>query len=133
MKVVFTDAYYYIALVNPRDAAHKAAVDYSRSFHGRTVTTEWVLMEVADALSAPEQRGVFLDLLAELRGHAGLTIIEAKHEDFERGILLFSRRPDKSWSLTDCISFVVMEDRGISEALTADHHFEQAGFIPVLT
>jgi uncharacterized protein len=133
MKVVFADAYYYIALVNPRDVAHKAVVDYSRSFHGRTVTTEWVLMEVGDALSAPEQRGVFLELLSELRGHPGLTIVEAKHQDFERGVSLFSRRADKSWSLTDCISFVVMQDRGISEALTADHHFEQAGFVAVLT
>jgi hypothetical protein len=51
---------------------------------------------------------------------------------FDRGIARFSQRPDKSWSLTDCISFVVMEERGIREALTADHHFGQAGYVPML-
>lgn len=99
---------------------------------GRAVTTEWVLMGVADALSAPEQRDIFLELLARLRAESGLDIEEATHEQFERGIELFSRRPDKAWSLTDCISFLVMHERGISEALTADHHFEQAGFVPLL-
>jgi uncharacterized protein len=41
-------------------------------------------------------------------------------------------RRDKEWSLTDCISFVVMKERGLTEALTADHHFEQAGFKALL-
>jgi hypothetical protein len=50
----------------------------------------------------------------------------------ERGVKLFSQRPDKDWSLTDCISFVVMQDHSIQEALTTDHHFEQAGFLPLL-
>jgi predicted nucleic acid-binding protein len=49
-----------------------------------------------------------------------------------RGIQLYDSRPDKQWSLTDCISFVVMQDRGIVEALTGDHHFEQAGFTALL-
>jgi len=48
------------------------------------------------------------------------------------GLELYARRPDKSWSLTDCISFVVMTDRGLTEALTGDHHFEQAGFRALL-
>jgi hypothetical protein len=59
-------------------------------------------------------------------------VIETSHELFEQGVALFSQRPDKSWSLTDCISFVVMEQHGLSEALTADRHFEQAGFVPLL-
>jgi len=45
---------------------------------------------------------------------------------------MYQRRPDKNWSLTDCISFVVMQDHGITEALTGDHHFEQAGFVALL-
>ena len=98
----------------------------------RTVTTEWVLIEVADALSAPEQRPVYLDLLSDLRNDPGLVVVEASHDLFERGVDLFARRPDKSWSLTDCISFLVMEEHGLSEALTADHHFKQAGFVPLL-
>jgi predicted nucleic acid-binding protein len=45
---------------------------------------------------------------------------------------LYHLRPDKQWSLTDCISFLVMSEEGITEALTADHHFEQAGFVALL-
>jgi predicted nucleic acid-binding protein len=132
MKTVFADSYYYIALVNERDAGHEDAMKFSRSYLGRAVTTEWVLMEVADALSAPDQRWIFLELLSRLRSEAGLLIVEASHELFDRGVALFSQRPDKSWSLTDCISFVVMQEHGLSEALTADRHFEQAGFVPLL-
>lgn len=47
---------------------------------------------------------------------------------YQAGFDLFAARPDKAWSLTDCISFGVMRERGLSDALTADHHFEQAGF-----
>lgn len=60
------------------------------------------------------------------------SIHEASHNLFERGVTLFSHRSDKEWSLTDCIPFVVMEEQGISEALTADDHFEQAGLVPLL-
>ncbi len=132
MNTIFADSYYYLAFVNDRDAGHVRALDYSRTFHGRTITTEWVLTEVADALSAPEQRGVFLELRAQLLTDSGLTIVAASHDLFERGLKLFADRPDKSWSLTDCISFVVMDEHGISAALTADHHFEQAGYTTVL-
>jgi predicted nucleic acid-binding protein len=53
------------------------------------------------------------------------------HSIYQAGFELFASRPDKGWPLTDCISFVVMTERGLREALTADHHFEQAGFRPV--
>ena len=132
MRIVFADAYYYLAFVNERDAGHVAAIQFSQIYAGDTVTTEWVLMEVADALSDPWQRPIFLELLTRLNNEPGVTIIEASHELFDRGIALFSQRPDKSWSLTDCISFVVMEQYGLTESLTADHHFEQAGFVPLL-
>jgi predicted nucleic acid-binding protein len=51
---------------------------------------------------------------------------------FDRGVELYDARPDKHWSLTDCISFVAMQDHGISEALTGDRHFEQAGFVALM-
>jgi uncharacterized protein len=132
VNIVFADSYYYLAFVNEGDIGHRRALEFSRSYQGHAVTTEWVLTEVADALSGPEQRGVFLELLAELRRDSGLQIVDAGHGLFERGIALFSQRPDKAWSLTDCISFVVMEEHGIHDALTADHHFEQAGLVPLL-
>ena len=61
-----------------------------------------------------------------------MEIVSPSLDLFEQGVELFAHRPDKQWSLTDCISFVVMQDRGLTEALTANHHFEQAGFVAML-
>ena len=128
MKALFADTFYYLALASEDDAAHQRTVDISRSLKGRTITTAWVLTEVADALAAPQQRPVFAALLERLLADAAVTIVPPSQELFERGVELFNDRPDKGWSLTDCISFVVMDQRRLMDALTADHHFEQAGF-----
>ncbi len=131
-NLVFADTYYYLALVNKRDNGHERAVEFARSFSGRMITTEWVLTEVADALSAPDHRERFLGLFELLLDDLNVTVIEASHETFLNGIALYSKRTDKDWSLTDCASFNVMQDHGATEALTADHHFAQAGFVPLL-
>jgi uncharacterized protein len=96
------------------------------------LTTDWAVIEVADALSAPAQRGAFLMLWEEIREHPAIEIIPADRSPLLQGLDLYARRPDKAWSLTDCISFVVMTDRGLTEALTGDRHFEQAGFRALL-
>jgi len=132
MTAAFADTFYYLALVSKDDAAHERAVDVSRSLKGRTVTTAWVLTEVADALAAPQQRGVFTALLERLVTDPNVTIMPPSHDLFQRGIDLFNSRPDKEWSLTDCISFVVMDGQGLHDALTGDHHFEQAGYTTLL-
>jgi uncharacterized protein len=74
------------------------------------------------------KRQVFVKLHDVLRGDRRVEIAPATSEAFAEGIKLYADRPDKDWSLTDCISFIVMKERGIIEALTGDHHFEQAGF-----
>jgi uncharacterized protein len=61
------------------------------------------------------------------------TIVPDAVSWFEQGVTLYTARADKNWSLTDCISFAVMEARGIREALTGDHHFVQAGFVPLIS
>jgi predicted nucleic acid-binding protein len=132
MNAAFADTYYYLALLSESDAAHQSALQLSRSMPGRTVTTAWVLAEVADALAAPELRSLFLSLYDRLRDNPNVKIVPATAELFEQGIELYARRPDKAWSLTDCISFVVMENYRITDALTGDHHFEQAGFRAIL-
>ena len=132
MKTVFADSYYFLAVGNDRDQGHLRAAEYASSFHGRIVTTEWVLTEVGDALSALEQRPQFLSLMGLIRSGKNSVVVDASHDLFERGVELFARRLDKAWSLTDCISFLVMEEHGLAEALTADHHFQQAGFVPLL-
>jgi uncharacterized protein len=132
MTPVFADTFFYLALLGESDQAHSKAVAASESRRDRVVTTEWVLTEVADALCDPPQRTSFSRLLALLRADPGTEVIPASGSLFGRGVDLYERRPDKSWSLTDCISFVVMTERGLIEALTGDHHFEQAGFRALL-
>ena len=109
-----------------------SAVLFGDDYNGNIVTTEWVLTEVGDALSMPAKRWFFLDLLRNIRNNPQAVIVEATHQLFARGVELYEKRSDKEWSLTDCISFVVMEDHGVHEALTGDHHFEQAGFVALL-
>jgi predicted nucleic acid-binding protein len=131
MNAVFADTFYFLALINDRDAMHARALQFAdRSC--RLVTTAWLLTEVGDALSAPENRPTFLELLDTLQTSPDARIIGATDELFQRGLELYRRRMDKEWSLTDCISFVVMADEHLAEALTGDRHFEQAGFAPLL-
>jgi uncharacterized protein len=128
MKPVFADASFYVAAVNPRDALHAGAAGYARSSFGPIITTEHVLVEVGNWLAKSNDRAVFVQLMKEIRADHRTTVIVGDPTLFERGLDLYTRRPDKSWSLTDCISFVVMQERGLTDALTGDHHFEQAGF-----
>lgn len=133
MKTVFADSYFFFALVNPNDPAHSKAIDFTRSYTGRTITTAWVITEIGDGWSKPPQRRqTFLQILAELKSNANTTIVPCSDELLQEGIDLFSQRPDKEWTLTDCISFVVMKKLGLTEALTGDRHFEQAGYVPLL-
>lgn len=132
MKTVFGDTFYYLALVNPADAAHERVQLVSQQLRAKVLTTMWVLTEVADALAAPGNRSVFTALLNQLTTDANTTIVPFSEDLFHRAILLYQGRADKHWSLTDCTSFVAMQDAGLTEALTADHHFEQAGFVALL-
>lgn len=130
MKTVFADTYYFLALLNAADHAHHKSVAFTSDHRGRLLTTEWVMIELADALaSSPRGRAEFLSTRADLIADGGVTMIPCNQALLEAGIELYSRRADKQWSLTDCISFVVMKREGIAEALTGDHHFEQAGFV----
>jgi predicted nucleic acid-binding protein len=91
-----------------------------------------VLVELGSALSRGSDRLVYLELLERLQSDRSTTIIPASASLFRQGIALFGKRRDKDWSLVDCISFVVMKERGLKEALTTDRHFAQAGFRALL-
>jgi len=132
MTPPFADTHYYIALLNPSDSAHERAKILSDTLHGGHVTTMWVLAELANTLSVPRQRDVFIRLYDRLRDNPKIVIIPATQALVDRAVELYRHRPDKAWSLTDCTSFVVMREQGITDALTADHHFEQAGFHSLL-
>ena len=132
MTEVFADAFYFIALLNPSDQHHAEAVRVTRGLSAPLVTTSSVLIEVADALAVPGIRPIVHRFLEQLPADPNTKIVEIDAAWQMRGLALFGARPDKSWSLTDCISFVVMAERGITEALTGDHHFEQAGYRAVM-
>ena len=129
----FADTSYFIALLNAGDVSHARAVSLTGELsRRRLVTTTWVLTETADALAAPANRRLFRAILDRLRANPRASIVPASEELFAKGVELYEGRPDKAWSLTDCISFAVMTGGAMTEALTADHHFEQAGFIALL-
>jgi len=132
MKTVFADASFYVKLLSRRDRHAAAAQDFARSYSGRFVTTTAVLVEVGNFLADSKHRKDFPALVHELEVSRRVDIVGDTLELWEAGLRLYAERLDKKWSFTNCMSFLVMQDRGIHEALTADHHFEQAGFTILL-
>lgn len=128
MTPVFADTSFYVAILNPADSLHEKARAVAGRLHDKIVTTEFVLIEVANFFCKIAFRPLYLELLKNLREAIGVEIVPASQKLFELGVQLFEARPDKGWSLTDCTSFCVMAEYGMCDALTADHHFEQAGF-----
>jgi len=100
MSAVFADTFYFLALLNDRDASHIKAIEFAAT-NRDLVTTAWVLTEVGDAFSAPENRPAFLELLDMLKASPDARLIGPSPDLFERGVELFRQRPDKEWSLTD--------------------------------
>lgn len=132
MRTVFADTFYFLALLDSREAFHRRASQFSRDAEVQIVTTEWVLAEFGNAYSDPRDRADFVNLYRILIVHPRVRIIPAQTSLFQNGIELFAERADKEWSLVDCISFVTMQREGLTEVLTGDHHFEQAGFTVLL-
>ncbi len=128
MTPVFADTYYWLALINPRDQAHHEALTLSAARTEPIVTTAWVLTEVGDAMADPANRPTFVQFMRDLGNDPEATVLAAEQKWFDQGFALYAARLDKKWSLTDCISFVVMHDLGLSEVLTGDGDFAQAGF-----
>ena len=130
--MIFLDAGYLIAIAKPRDSLHARAVGWTSKILEPYVVTEFVLCETVDALSLPRDREKANTLIKLLRERMRCRVVEASTVLFEAGLNLHASRPDKEWSLTDCISFCVMQEHGIRQALAYDAHFEQAGFEALL-
>jgi predicted nucleic acid-binding protein len=132
VKAVFADSFHFLALLNRNEPAHERAVLEHRRKWQSIVTTDCVILEIGDALCAPRDHDDFLALHESLQADGRINIVRLTPELLSKGIRRFQERPDKDWPLTDCISFVVMEESGLHDALTADQHFEQAGFKALL-
>lgn len=96
------------------------------------ITTQLVILEIGNALAKRKYRNAAIELIKSIEADPSIEIIPFSEELYKRAFQLYSSRMDKEWELTDCISFIVMKDYELVEALTADEHFQQAGFIALL-
>ncbi len=131
MRGVFADTFFWTALANPKDSWHERARAMRASLaDARLVTTDEVLVEFAASLGgqAPHLRAVVVGHIWQILNDPNIHVVPQSRESFLSGLELFEARPDKSYSLTDCISMQTMKTRRIAEALTEDRHFVQEGF-----
>ncbi|NDJ24963.1 PIN domain-containing protein [Nostoc sp. B(2019)] len=132
---VFLDTSFAIALSAPSDRLHDRASHLAKLLQAartRLVTTQAVMLEIGNALSLKPHRHAAIILLDSLATDSKVEIVPLSQELYERAFQLYRERPEKEWGFVDCISFIVMEYSGITEALTADEHFQQAGFRALL-
>jgi predicted nucleic acid-binding protein len=130
-RKVFVDTSAWLALVNKSDAAHQKARkvrDTLLKFHSQFLVTNYVMVEIANALSRIPYKETAVKLISSIEMSENIQIIEINKEIYKKAWQVYSTYLDKGWSLTDCTSFEVMRERRITEAFTTDKHFEQAGF-----
>jgi predicted nucleic acid-binding protein len=132
VRIIFVDAFYWIARINPRDQWHRKATELSSSLKDASLaTTDSVLIELLNYFSGygPEMRQAVALIVRHILDDPN---IEVFPDLFEVGLALFESRLDKGYSMTDCLSMNTMQDVGATEVLTHDHHFAQEGFIILL-
>ncbi len=135
MKRVFADAHYWVAIINDQDQSHAAAKAISRTLQGVTIfTTEETLTEVLAFFCEQGQhlRQLTTATVRSLATDPMIRIVPQSHQSFLTGLALYEGRSDKGYSLTDCISMLVMRQEGITDILTHDNHFTQEGFTKLL-
>jgi predicted nucleic acid-binding protein len=131
----FVDTVAWLALVNKSDSLHHAACaarDQLIQQKAKLITTDFVVVEIANSLARIPLRAVALKLIDFIRTSATVELVTITPELSEKAYQLYCSRTDKEWGLTDCTSFVVMQTMRIQRAFTADRHFEQAGFLLLL-
>jgi predicted nucleic acid-binding protein len=132
MKKVFADAHYFLAVFNSRDQAHAKALEFAAKSNLTLVSTVLALSEFASGVAHSNRREAAADMIERFLVDPKSIVVSLTDDLFRRGAQFYGKRNDKQWSLVDCISFLVMSEQGINEALTGDHHFEQAGFKALL-
>ncbi len=125
----FMDTAFVLALLNSKDAFHKSAKEFF--FWIRSAQEVWlhdgILIEVANGMS-DKNRLAAADFIDRAYKTANTKVVPLNRKLLKRAVKIYRERQDKEWGLTDCISFIVMQDQGLTDALTNDHHFQQAGF-----
>jgi predicted nucleic acid-binding protein len=131
MKKVFADTTFWVALLNTRDSLHDKALTYDKDVdYARKITSEPVLIEFLNGFAdkGPYIREAAVKHVEGIRNHPNIEVVPQTSASFINALERYRQRHDKGWGLTDCISMLIMEERCITEALTSDHHFKQAGF-----
>ena len=131
MIKVFLDTSYAVALLSHTDQNHKKATDLAEELeisNTHFVTTRAIFLEIGNTLSKARHRAAAVTLLTALENDPQVEIVPASEDLCQRALEIYRDRSDKEWGLIDCLSFVVMSDRKLTDALTADNHFRQAGF-----
>ena len=135
MSAIFADAGYWIAMWDPDDALNERAMALAEGLRGEPiVTSQTVLTEALNYMSdrGEYRRRVAVERIRELQSDPAVEIVPQTDELFHAALERYVSRADQTWSLTDCASFLVMEDRQITQALAYDRDFEQAGFVALL-
>ena len=135
MAEVFADTGYWIAMTFHTDELHQLATDLTSQLGNHSVvTTETVLVEVLDHASklGPYWRGLAANIVQNTMQDSLSEVLPQSSDLFANAVSLYASRLDQRWGLTDCISFIAMEERGITKALAYDRDFEQAGFTALL-
>jgi len=136
MKRIFADACYWIALIHRNDELCAAADAAKEQLADAIlVTTDEVLVEFLNFINAkaPHLRATAAHVVEKLRSDPNVCIHEQSRSSFDEGLGRYKKFHDKEWSMVDCVSFELMAREGMREALTNDHHFEQAGFVRLMT
>lgn len=133
MISLFLDTSYLIAVEIADDQEHEAGLAHWRkllkSSPPRIVTTSFIFTEVITLLNSRGLHSKSVELGKKLLSSRSIDLVHVDHELFHEGWVYFQKHKDKRYSLTDCISFVLMKRLGIEQALTFDKHFVQAGFV----
>ena len=133
--VVLLDTSYIVALENRDDPSHERAKALDRDLlrQGTVLLLHWgILLEIGDGYARMSRRAKGLEILDRLENEDGYLIRPLTEPLLAEALDLYRSRTDKEWGLTDCLSFVLMTQEGITDALTADYHFRQAGFRALL-
>ena len=135
MNEIFLDTSFAIALSAITDQNHARAVELAEQIEDQNsylVTTQAILLEIGNALSKQRYRTAAIQLLESLESDPNVEIVPLTNELYNAAFQLFRSRQDKEWGLVDCILCIVMQNRGITDVLTADEHFNQMGFRALL-
>ena len=135
MSVVFADAGYWTAIQNADDELHDVAQKaIDKLVQSRIVTTQMALVEFLNHMNRLGQyrRTIAVNTVRGLKNNPSVDIVQQTEEQYDAAVERYASRPDQRWSVTDCASFLLMEQRGITEALAYDRDFEQAGFTTLL-